>query len=301
VGQVATLLTGAALLLGAGAAAFSLHLRARSRERLWDATPPEAEEAGSRSAATRLAGWLSLAGIRGAGASERFVAVCLGVAAAGIALAWALGRSPAFVGAAHGLAGLPVVGLPLARLALWLPWLGGLVLALLPALTVRARRERRVADVESDLPLVLELLATLGEAGLGFDAALDRVLDSEPAGRPLAQELRTYQNEVLAGCSRREGLLRLARRLEVPTVTSAVAALVQAEDTGSGLAEVLRPLADDLRQRRRERALARAEALSEKLVFPLVIGFLPALLVWTLGPSFYQLFGVVDSIMRGAP
>ena len=78
-----------------------------------------------------------------------------------------------------------------------------------------------------------------------------------------------------------------------------MAALVQAEETGSGLADVLRPLADDLRLRRRERALARAEALPEKLVFPLVLGFLPGLLVWTLGPSFHQLFGIVDSIMQG--
>ncbi|MCH2185285.1 type II secretion system F family protein, partial [Myxococcota bacterium] len=66
-----------------------------------------------------------------------------------------------------------------------------------------------------------------------------------------------------------------------------------------GLADILRPLADDLRQRRRERALAKAEALPEKLVFPLVLGFLPGLLVWTLGPSFHQLVGTIDTIMRG--
>ena len=41
------------------------------------------------------------------------------------------------------------------------------------------------------------------------------------------------------------------------------------------------------------------EALPEKLVFPLVLGFLPGLLVWTLGPSFHQLFGIIDSIMGG--
>ena len=92
---------------------------------------------------------------------------------------------------------------------------------------------------------------------------------------------------------------RLAGRLEVTPVNNTVAALVQAEEMGSGLADILRPLAEDLRQRRRERALAKAEALPEKLVFPLVIGFLPALLVWTLGPSFFQLVGTIDTIMKG--
>ena len=156
-----------------------------------------------------------------------------------------------------------------------------------------------MAAVEEDLPLLLELLATLAEGGLGFDASLDRVVESESSERPLMQELPPVSGRDPGG--------RLPQRVPPPagqtastfrSVTSAVAALVQAEETGSGLAEVLRPLAEDLRLRRRERALARAEALPEKLVFPLVLGFLPGLLVWTLGPSFHQLFGIVDSILR---
>ena len=195
---------------------------------------------------------------------------------------------------------MPVVGLALARLVSWLPIAAALSCAALPWLWVRSRRAERLQDIEADLPFTLELLATLAEGGLGFDASLERVLDSEPTARPLAEELRLYQAEVLGGGARVECLQRLSARIEHPTVTSAVAALVQAEETGSGLAEVLRPLADDFRLRRRERALARAEALPEKLVFPLVIGFLPSLLIWTLGPSFHQLFGAVDAIMRNA-
>ena len=57
----------------------------------------------------------------------------------------------------------------------------------------------RVAQVERDLPVTLELLATLAEAGLGFDAALDRILTSQPSERALVQEFRTFQAEVLAG------------------------------------------------------------------------------------------------------
>jgi len=208
-------------------------------------------------------------------------------------------RAEAFLALGDALAGVPVIGPAAAGVVTALPWFAGASLAAAPWLWVRARRAARVVAIEQDLPLTLELLATLAESGLGFDASLDRVLESGADSRPLAEELRLYQAEVLGGGSRVACLKRLAGRVDQPVVTSTVAALVQAEEMGSGLAEVLRPLAEDFRLRRRERALASAEALPEKLVFPLVMGFLPSLLVWTLGPSLHQLFGVVDAIMRG--
>src|SRR5438105_754972 len=80
-------------------------------------------------------------------------------------------------------------------------------------------RWRRVEDVELDLPLTLEMLATLSEAGLGFDAAIARLIDSQPVGRPLAEELGIYQNELLAGVSRVQCLRRLRQRVDVGPVT----------------------------------------------------------------------------------
>ena len=297
-GQAAELLIGITLLVVvAVATAFALRRRARSRERLWrseEDLPVLREQPG-------LAAWLIRAGYRGPTAPSRFIVACCVSFCMGLGLALILDQSSFFFSAAQSFASLPVVGIPLATLVSWLPWLGAVSLAAMPFLVVRARRDRRVAAVEQDLPLLLELLATLAESGLGFDASLDRVVESESGERPLLQELRIYQAEILGGGSRVECLRRLVDRTEVPSLTSAVSALVQADETGSGLSEVLRPLAEDLRLRRRERALARAEALPEKLVFPLVLGFLPALLVWTLGPSFHQLFGMVDAITRGGP
>ena len=81
------------------------------------------------------------------------------------------------------------------------PWTVFLILVLVPWLIVRRSRRQRVEKVEQDLPISLELLATLSEAGLGFDAALSRVLDSVMEDRPLAREFRTYQSDLLAGRS----------------------------------------------------------------------------------------------------
>jgi tight adherence protein C len=78
-----------------------------------------------------------------------------------------------------------------------------------------------------------------------------------------------------------------------------VSALVQAEQMGMGIAKVLRNQADDIRARRRERAIAFANALPVKRLFPLVICFLPGLFVWTLGPAFVQLFKMAEAFTRG--
>ncbi len=59
------------------------------------------------------------------------------------------------------------------------PWILLLILTSLPTMVVRAARRERAAQVEQDLPITLELLATLSEAGLGFDAALERVLQAQ--------------------------------------------------------------------------------------------------------------------------
>jgi tight adherence protein C len=175
------------------------------------------------------------------------------------------------------------------------PYLATLFVAFVPLAFVRRARRSRVAQVERDLPVTLELLATLAEAGLGFDAALDRILGSNPPDRALVQEFRTFQAEVLAGRSRVESLRRLGRRLDVTSVTILISALVQAEQIGSGIAEVLRSQAEDLRQRRRERAMEFSMALPVKLLFPLVICFLPGIILFTLGPAFYDLFRLADT------
>ena len=114
----------------------------------------------------------------------------------------------------------------------------------------------------------------------------------------MVREFRTYQSDLLAGRTRVESLRRLASRLEVSSVTILVSALVQAEQLGSGIAQALRRQADDLRDRRRERANAFAMALPIKRMFPLVICFLPGIFVWTLGPFFARLFQFADTFVH---
>jgi pilus assembly protein TadC len=176
------------------------------------------------------------------------------------------------------------------------PWIVGLIVVCVPILNVRARRRLVVEDIERELPVILELLATLAQAGMGFDSAVGRLLESDQGTGRLAEEFRMFQRESLSGVPRVRCLRRLAQRVDVPTFSTFVSSLIQAEKGGFGLSDVLRHQADDLRNRRKENALMRAQALPVKLVFPLVVCFLPGLFVLTLGPAFYTFFQTLDAV-----
>lgn len=248
---------------------------------------------------TGIRRWLFLAGFRNAAALPAFWGAIVIALLAGLATSYLFymsGIQQMMINSVSLIpGGVSEVFLPIVWLA---PWLLLFFVSLMPILIVRGARRKRIEHVEKDLPLVLELLAALSEAGLGFDAALTRILKTRLADRPLANEFRTFQADLLSGRPRVECLRRFGRRLQVPGVTIFVSALVQAEQLGMGIAHVLRQQADDLRMRRRERATAFANALPVKRLFPLVVCFLPGLFVWTLGPVFVQLFQMADTFVR---
>ena len=247
-----------------------------------------------------LSAWLYLAGYRSPFAVPVFVSATLafGLLGFGAAILFVLSgtqrlmeRTVVLVPGGVGETFLPVV---------WVaPWIIAIMLVCLPLTIVRSARRNRIQLMEQDLPLAMELMATLSEAGLGFDSALIRILKTRLAGKPLAEELRMYQADLLAGRSRVESLRRLSGRIRIGSISILVSALVQAEQMGMGIAKVLRIQADDVRARRRERAIAFANALPVKRLFPLVICFLPGLFVWTLGPAFVQLFKLTETFTRG--
>lgn len=247
-----------------------------------------------------LSGWLFLAGYRSASALWVFIGAMIACTAIGIGSAMlfllsglqgVMERTVVLVPGGVGETFLPVV---------WVaPWIIAILLICFPVTTVRSARRRRVAMIEQDLPLAMELMATLSEAGLSFDSALLRILKTRLAGRPLASELNIYHADLLAGRSRIQSLRRLSGRVRIGSISILVSALVQAEQMGMGIAHVLRTQADDIRARRREKAIAFANSLPVKRLFPLVICFLPGLFVWTLGPAFVQLFKLTETFTRG--
>ena len=252
---------------------------------------------GIESDGSALTRWLYLAGFRQPNATSMFLGVQVCFLIVGLGLAAITTLTGLFTMLIEGLELIPgdfaQVMIPLLQVG---PWLPGLLTVALPWLYVTRCRREVVNDIERELPVMLELLATLAEAGLGFDSAVARLLESDQGTGRLAEEFRTFQRESLSGVPRVRCLRRLSERVDVPTFSTFISSLIQAEKGGFGLSNVLRHQSDDLRNRRKENALMRAQALPVKLVFPLVVCFLPGLFVLTLGPAFYTFFQVADRV-----
>ncbi len=268
------------------------------RERLFAEPTADVDEMVRDERGGFLGRWLFVAGYRSPAAVPLFLSATLLLAATSGAVVWGFYRIGAVDDLARLLTALPggigEVFLPFAYLS---PWIAACVLTAIPAVVVRAARRSRVQSIEQDLPLTLDLLATLAQAGLGFDIALEKILATQDSRRPLVREFRTFQYDLLAGRTRVEALRRLSRRLEVSWFSIFVSALVQAEQLGASLAETLATQAQDLRERRRERAMAFAMAVPVKLLFPLIVCFLPGLMAAALGPTSYQIVQTLDAFL----
>jgi tight adherence protein C len=174
---------------------------------------------------------------------------------------------------------LPAWGIAVAALGFFLPnaWLSSRV-------TERKRK------IDEGLPDVLDLMVTCVEAGLGLDAALQRVAGEMALARPvLAEELTLTFLEVKAGTRRTEAFRRLADRTGVQDLKTLAATLNQTDMFGTSIGDALRVQAEGMRVHRMQRAEEKAGALSVKMTVPLVVCFLPALLTVILGPAWVNI------------
>jgi tight adherence protein C len=240
-----------------------------------------------RPSAARLVGWVS-----SVTPADHRARVRARLAAAGLDFR----RRPEEVIAVQGIGA--VLGLALGLL-LWastdLPGvlaIGlGAVLALAGAATPMLWLSRQVDDrtraIRADLPDTLDLLAISVEAGVGLEGAFEVV--TERFSSPLSDEVTRMLQEMGLGLSRRDALLNLKSRAQVPELSSFVGALIQADTLGMPLGHVLKVQAGEMRSKRRQWARERAAKLPVKILFPLVMCIFPAVLVVVLGPAMSQI------------
>ncbi len=163
----------------------------------------------------------------------------------------------------------------------------------LPAYWLRSRVKDWQQAIWRDFPDVLDLLALCVGAGQGLDAAIARVSEEWPG--PLADQFQRMLSEVQLGESRREALLSLAQRIDIPEVTSFISVIVQAVRVGGSISELMFEQADDIRTVRRQRAEELSRQAGTKMLFPLVFFMFPALMAVVLGPAVPQLLETLGS------
>ncbi|HHY31737.1 MAG TPA: type II secretion system F family protein [Firmicutes bacterium] len=183
--------------------------------------------------------------------------------------------------AAFGLAlGLgPSTALLLAFVVAALGWL-------VPEMMMQSKRKEREKQIRKSLPDVLDLLTVSVEAGLGFDAALAKVVERKKG--PLADEFALLLQEIRMGKSRRDALREVSERVKIDDITSFIASVIQADQLGVSIANILRIQSAQVRTKRRQQAEEAGMKAPIKMLFPLIFFIFPTLFVVLLGPAIIQ-------------
>jgi len=157
-----------------------------------------------------------------------------------------------------------------------------------PSLWLRQVMGQRHRSIQKSLPFVLDLLTLSVEAGMDFMTALQRNIERRTVDA-LGEELIRVIREIQIGKTRREALRDMSHRVNLSDLRSVVSALVQADELGVSIGSILRIQADQIRQRRFERAEALANQAPVKMLGPLLFFIFPAVILILLGPIMTRL------------
>jgi tight adherence protein C len=156
---------------------------------------------------------------------------------------------------------------------------------------IRARQE----DIIRNFPTFVDLSALMIESGLDYMTAFTRIVQIAPVKTELELEVERTINEVQLGYSRRDALRRLSFRTGLQEVRSFVGLIIQSDELGTSLVELLRNYSADMRFRRLNRAEKLAAQASTKMLVPLFIFIFPTVFILILAPM------ISDLVTGGMP
>lgn len=175
--------------------------------------------------------------------------------------------------------------------------LGGLYL---PALFIQAKADRRREAIINGFPDSLDLMLVCVEAGLGLEAALDRVGREMTISHPLISEMLTTATlQLRAGASRETALRKMAEAARVDEIGSFATLLIQSDKLGTSIATTLRIYASEMRERRRMRAEEKAHRIPVLISIPLVTCMLPVMIGVLMLPAAVRVVRQLIPAMTG--
>jgi tight adherence protein C len=174
----------------------------------------------------------------------------------------------------------------------------GLVLGILgPRMFLQRKIANRLHGIQKQLPDVLDLLTVAVEAGLGFDAACDKVV--EKMRGPIPDEFSLTLRHMRMGQARRDAFKSLAERIDHPDLSAFVSAIIQADQLGVSIGQVLRIQSEQLRDKRRQRAEEEAAKAPVKMMIPLVFFIFPNVGIVIGCPALFQIIEELNKTNLG--
>lgn len=152
-----------------------------------------------------------------------------------------------------------------------------------PDFWMKGRIEKRQREILKTLPFVVDLLALSTEAGLDFINAIGKVVEKAQPG-PLVEELAQVLKEIQLGSARSEALREMGLRIDMTEVSSFIAILISAEQSGSSVSKILRQQSDQIRTQRVTRAEKAGARAASQVMIPVVLFIVPAVMLMVFGP-----------------
>jgi tight adherence protein C len=164
-----------------------------------------------------------------------------------------------------------------------------------PSFVLDKKVEKRQRTIRNSFPDAVDQLIVCTEAGLGLDAGLQRVAkDAGLSNEVLGYELGLVNAELRAGVSREQALKNLVNRTGVEEIRGLVAALTQSMRFGTSIGHTLRVYAEELRDKRMQKAEEEAAKLAVKMLFPLAFCFFPGIFIVILGPAIINIYTALN-------
>ncbi len=172
----------------------------------------------------------------------------------------------------------------------------GIIAYIMPTFWLRGEITKRKAQILRALPDAIDLLTISVEAGLGFDQALARVVSK--SDNALTREFARVMQEMRIGVARRDALRSLVERVGVEDLSSFISAIIQAEQLGASVGNVLRIQSNEMRVRRRQHVERLAQTAPIKMLVPMAFLIFPPIFIVVLGPA---IPGIVRAFAPGFP
>lgn len=153
---------------------------------------------------------------------------------------------------------------------------------LLPRLLIKQKIQQRHKEIQTSLPDIIDILTVSIEAGLSFDGAMAKLV--EKMSGVLTSEFAIVLKEMKVGISKREAFKSLIERMPVSDLITFIGAVMQADQLGVSIGNVLRIQSGLMRQKRRQRASEQAMKAPIKMLFPMAFFILPTIFIVILGP-----------------
>lgn len=169
---------------------------------------------------------------------------------------------------------------------------GALMGFLGPRLFLQRRIANRLHGIQRQLPDVLDLLTVAVEAGLGFDAACDKVVEKMKG--PIPSEFGLTLRQMRMGQARRDAFKAMSDRIDHPDLNAFVSAIIQADQLGVSIGQVLRIQSETLRDKRRQRAEEEAAKAPVKMMIPLVFFIFPNVGIVIGCPAIFQILNELN-------